>query len=207
MAVFLVFPPLPFAIATQGVRKSLLTRRMNSTKQEVNEWSTVYHLYAPSTTIRQNMTTNNPSEESTDSSPTFRVRKRMKQKASYTAAALLTTLIIGVGPVSAETEGPREALSAVIDEFLDIIINVGALILFAYAAILFIKMAFQGFRGDALKKVAITVSMAILLLMFEDVITPLIRGIADDASDEASTIIADPVVTEAIAQISIHIPM
>lgn len=136
-------------------------------------------------------------DRKTESSHDGQLYKRFKHKVRQALLGAFGTLLVAVAPVVADDETTSadeatNAISSVIETFTGLIVEIGAVLLFAYAAVLFIRMGISGFRSDGLKRTAITVGAAIALLMFEDVITPLIRGVAQTGSDEASTIVVDP---------------
>lgn len=109
----------------------------------------------------------------------------LRKYAYRLLAAGLFTAIIAVNPVAASSVDATGALTEVINTILGLIIDVGALILIAYAAINFIRIGINGVRGGPVKRFAITLGMAILLLMFEGVIQPFIEQLAETGNDAA----------------------
>lgn len=149
-------------------------------------------------------------EGKTSAPPTHnQMYSRLKRKATGGVIAGLTTLTIAVSSAAAKQDGDvasaKQALRNVINSFIGILVDLGAVILFAYGAFLLVKMAFQGFRGQAAKKSVITFACAIVLLMFEDVITPLIRGIAENA--QANLVGAAPEFAGVVAQLAVGVPL
>lgn len=157
------------------------------------------------------MTPKSPTGDGQTSDPPTHNQKysRLKRKATGSVLAGLTTLSLGVSSAAAQdggdVEGAKQALRNVINSFIGILVDLGAILLFAYGAFLLVKMAFQGFRGQAAKKSVITFACAIVLLMFEDVITPLIRGIAADA--QANLVVATPEYAAVVAQLAVGVPL
>lgn len=111
------------------------------------------------------------------------VQSVQKQVYRWLIASLFTAIIAATPAVAQSStigeQTAEDALTSVIDTVLGLIIDVGALILIAYAAVNFIRIGVNGVRGGPVKRFAITLGMAILLLMFQDVIEPFIRGLAE----------------------------
>jgi hypothetical protein len=143
---------------------------------------------------------NTTEDQKTESSHDSQPYEKFKYKVRQALLGAFGTLLVAVAPVVADDDDAdttsaseaTDAISSVIETFTGLIVEIGAVLLFGYAAVLFIRMGISGFRSDGLKRTAITIGAAIALLMFEDVITPLIRGVAQTGSDEASTIVVDP---------------